>query len=194
MYSSDRKKRIKLIYKNIWLSPGQTFEELKGRSYLKSIFIVPFIILGLVYGLDFTPALSNIFGGENKLLSWIMSLAFGLIFTFFWLGLVLPGLIKLVGNFWNGPATFRQLINICSIAFIPYTFIIFYQLALLAFGKEPSLDQVNSVLDYLLRLWSFILLVIGVSRVQKFSYKIALVNILLCYLPLILVELIRVSG
>ncbi|MFT7031801.1 MAG: hypothetical protein ACJA2S_000297 [Cyclobacteriaceae bacterium] len=62
---------------------------------------------------------------------------------------------------------------------------------LLVIGKDPIFEQVNGGVNYILRLWSFGLLTIGVSTIQKFSYGMALLNILLGYLPFFMIGILK---
>ena len=86
----------------------------------------------------------------------------------------MPGLVKLVGRIWNGESTMRQMVNVYSISSIPYGLLLIYQLILFAIGEDPLLDRVNAGYSYILWLWSFALLIIGISKIQKFSYGMAL--------------------
>ena len=85
----------------------------------------------------------------------------------------------------------RQMVNVCSISVIPLNLLLVNQIVLLVFGYEPTLEQVNAGLYYVLSVWSFALLIIGVSSMQNFSYGIALLNVLISYLPLLIIGLLR---
>lgn len=45
-------------------------------------------------------------------------------------------------------------------------------------------------MNAVLWIWAYVLLVIGVSKIQQFSYGMALLNILLSYLPFLLLRLL----
>lgn len=177
------------VYKNIWLSPKLTFEEISKHT--QSVYLLPLIIIGFVFSFDLVGKIDGLLGEGSFLWSLLITIPAGMAVSFLVFALIVPGLVRLFGKIWKGAATMKQLINVCSVAFIPYSLILIYQVILFAFGQEPSLDQVNGGINYILYLWSFGLLVVGVAKVQKFSYGMALLNILLSYSPIFFIGLMR---
>lgn len=179
------------VYKDIWLAPRETIEEFESSNVNNSLFFLPLIFSGLVFAFDISSDISRVFEMEASFLGLLFSIPIGIGLAFLGLGLIIPGLINLFGKIWKGSSTMRQMVNVCSISSIPLSLILVNQIVLFVFGYEPSLEQVNAGFYYILSIWSFGLLIIGVSSVQKFSYGIALLNILISYLPLLIIGLMR---
>lgn len=181
------------LYKSIWLNPKRTFDEVIVNNKEQSIIVLPIVLAGMVIALDLTIDMQGLFG-EAKImfmLFLLISIPLGIGAAFLFLRLILPGLIKLSGRIWNGAASMPQIANVCSISSLPNSIIIINQIALLLLGKDPDLDNVNSGIKFVLWLWSLSLLIIGVSRIQRFSYGLALLNILIGNLPILLIALLR---
>lgn len=85
----------------------------------------------------------------------------------------------------------KQMVNVCAISYIPFSLILIYQFSLFLFGIDPTFVRVNAGISYVLWLWSFGLLIIGVAKVQRFTYGMALLNILLSNLPVLIFALLR---
>lgn len=177
-------------YKTIWLYPKRTFSAFVARNEQQSFFAWPIIIMGLSHGLDMAPEISALFDERFVWWSLLITIPIGIGTDLLILGLIMPGLVKLVGRIWNGASTMRQMVNVYSISSIPLGLALIYQLMIFAFGQDPLLEQVNSGLTYLLWLWSFGLLILGVSKTQRFNYGMALLNILLSYLPILIIGLL----
>lgn len=178
-------------YQTIWLHPKRTFNDFVVNNESQSLFALPIIIMGLSLGLDMTPEISALFDNEFVWWSLIITIPAGIGSAFLILGLILPGLVKLIGRIWNGKSTMRQMVNVYSISYIPFGLLFIYQLILFAVGEDPLLDRVNAGLSYILWIWSFGLLIIGVSKIQRFSFGMALLNILLSYLPILVIGILR---
>jgi len=180
-------------YQTIWLNPKRTFNDFVVNNESQSLFALPIIIMGLSLGLDLTPQINALF--DDEFVWWILLITIpaGIGTAFLILGFIMPGLVKLVGRIWNGQSTMRQMVNVYSISSIPFGLLLIYQLLLFAIGEDPLLDRVNAGLSYVLWLWSFGLLIIGISKIQRFSYGMALLNILLSYLPIFIIGILRAT-
>ncbi|MEP1033227.1 YIP1 family protein [Ekhidna sp.] len=155
------------------------------------LFAWPIVILGLSLSLDMAPDISALIDVGFVWWSLLIALPIGIGAAFLILGLIMPGLVRLFGRMWAGQATMRQMVNVYSISSAPFCITIIYQLFQFFFLEDPSLENVNQGLSYIIWLWGFGLLIIGVSKVQKFSYGMALLNIMLSYLPILVLGLIR---
>lgn len=175
-------------FQTIWLNPKRTFDYFVTNNEDQSLFATPLILLGVSSGLDISTDLVNDIG--SKWASLLAGIPLGIGLSFFIMAFVIPGMIKLFGRIWKGPATMRQLVNVCSIAYIPFCLILIHQIALLLVGEAGTSEQVNQGISYTLWLWSFGLLIIGVAKVQRFSYGMALLNILISDLPFITIALL----
>ncbi len=141
-----------------------------------------------------TPEINALLDDEFVWWSLLITIPAGIGMAFLILGFIMPGLVKLVGRIWNGESTMRQMVNVYSLSSIPFGLLLIFQLilfALFALGKDPLLERVNTGLSYILWLWSFGLLIIGISKIQRFSYGMALLNILISYLPVFVIGILR---
>lgn len=177
-------------YKSIWLNPRVTFEELASREK-QPLLVLPIIGNGLIFGLDTYPDIASIFDEGERIWAFLLALPLGVGLSFLILGLIIPGLIKLSGRIWKGESTLRKMVNVCSLSFFPLSIILIYQVSIFIFGAEPKMENINYGIIYLLWLWSFGLLIIGVAKIQKFKYGVALLSILFSYLPVLILGLLR---
>ena len=180
-----------IIFKTIWFDPKKTIEEFNSKNVNNSLFFQPLIFTGLVFAFDISSDISGVFEMKKFFLNFLFSLPIGIGLAFLGLALIIPWLIIVFGKIWRGASTMRQMVNVCSISVIPLNLLLVNQIVLLVFGYEPTLEQVNAGLYYVLSVWSFALLIIGVSSMQNFSYGIALLNVLISYLPLLIIGLLR---
>lgn len=139
------------------------------------------------------PDINAILDDEFVWWSLLIAIPMGIGTAFLILGFIMPGLVKLVGRIWNGESTMRQMVNVYSISSIPYGLLLIYQIMLFAIGEDPLLDRLNGGLSYIVWLWSFALLIIGISQIQRFSYGMALLNILISYLPILISGILRAT-
>lgn len=177
-------------YKSIWLNPRVTFEELASREK-QPLLVLPIIGNGLIFGLDTYPDIASIFDEGEGIWAFFFALPLGIGLSFLMLGLIIPGLIKFCGKIWKGESTLRKMVNVCSLSFFPLSIILIYQVSIFIFGADPKMENINNGIIYLFWLWSFGLLIIGVAKIQKFKYGIALLNILVSYLPILIFGLLR---
>lgn len=180
------------VYRTIWLQPKKTLEKTVAQKPLQPLFITPIIIIGLSVALDLYPEINSFSGYEDDnywVLLFVVPIGIGSAFLL--IGYLMPSLIKLFGRIWKGKATLRQLANVCSLSFIPSGLVLIHQIVHFSIGIDPYLAQVNQGMHFLLWLWSLRLLIIGVAKVQKFSYGMALLNIFVGFLPLLIIGLLR---
>ena len=175
-------------YKDIWFRPKLIFENL-GQDLAHSFFKLPIILIGCSFGLDASTRLDSI--SDYQIVRILISapICIGMCLLIF--GLIYPWTIRLFGRIWNGESTKIQMMNVVSISSIPFGFFLIPQSIHLVLGQSPTIDAINPGLRYLIQIWSFSLIIIGVARVQKFSYGMALLNILLSYLPILILALLR---
>lgn len=180
-------------YQTIWLNPKRIFTDSVVNNESQSLFALPIIIMGLSLGLDMTPEINALFDDEFVWWCLLITIPAGVGIAFLVLGFIMPSLVKLVGRIWNGKSTMRQMVNVYSISSIPFGLLLIYQILLFALDEDPLLDRVNAGLSYILWLWSFGLLILGISKIQGFSYGMALLNILLSHLPWLIIGILRAT-
>lgn len=144
--------------------------------------------MGVSGGLNSWPDYAEIVGNSEAALIMAIFLEIGI--SFLVAGFIFPGLIHLGSKIWNGKASMRQAVNACSISMFPSTLILFNQLLNASIGNATTLGNVNQGVLYGLWVWSFSLLIIGVARVQGFSYGRALTVIILSNLPIVIIALL----
>jgi len=176
-------------YKTIWYAPKRAFEDFFEKDEKKPIYFFPFLISGLSMGISLAADTGNLFGDMTPILTALAMISIGIGGIYLAFGLILPGLTKFFGSIWKGKSTLRQMTNVYAISLIPHCIILTYQVALFISGKEPTHDNINVGLDYLIHLWTLGLLTLGVAKVQRFSYGFALVNVVLAHIPFIIIEL-----
>ena len=176
-------------YKTIWFAPKRTFENFFQSDSEQPIFFLPFLILGASFAIEQSYMVGNLFSDGAIIWTALIMIPVGIGLIYLVFGLILPGLTRLIGTIWKGSSTPREMRNVYSISMIPYGILLIYQIALFGTGKEPLTENMNGVTHYIIRLWTFALLIIGIARVQRFNYGLALLNLLLTYLPFLLIAL-----
>ena len=179
-------------FKQIWLHPRRVFSGLSTDSYDKYTYFL-FITAGIARAFDRAIADSRgdelslievsatviVFGGA---LGWVSYYIFGL-------------LLEWTGKWLNGKATQKQILNMLAYAMIPVTFgLLLLVVRLLIFGNEifkSDGDLYDTTLfwrmvdrgalfgQWLLAMYALILVIIGISEVQKISIKKAIINFIL---------------
>ncbi|VXD12365.1 YIP1 family protein [Marinoscillum sp. 108] len=176
-------------YKTIWFAPKRTFENFFQSESKQPVYFLPFLIFGASFAIEQSYAIGNLFGDGALIWTALIMIPVGIGVIYLVFGLLLPGLTHWIGSIWKGDSTPRQMTNVYSISIIPYCILLIYQLALFATGTEPTIENMNGLTQYIIRLWTFALLIIGIARVQRFNYGLALLNLLLTYLPFLLIAL-----
>lgn len=176
----------------IWTKPKLTLENFIEKEDRK-IYVAPFFIIGASLALDsglevFSSITSNpTLGTKITIYLFLTPVYSGLLYIL--LGKLHPWLIKLTGNIWNGSATKKQIANVNALSCIPYALILLYQIILLMIGLEPLEELVNPFFSFIIWILSFRILIIGISKAQKFGYGMALLNIFISILPIIILKL-----
>lgn len=174
------------VYKQILLTPKRAFENRAFNKEKQPLLKLPFFIMIAILSFDVLPEI-GFFAKENPIWSLLITIVISAGVTFLMLGLVVPGLIKLFGYIWKGEATMRQMVNVSAASYFPFILILIYQLSMFALGQETISHSINSGVNYVIWLWSLSLFIIGVAKVQGFSYGTALLNILISYTPFIVI-------
>ncbi|WMN13014.1 hypothetical protein QYS49_35320 [Marivirga salinae] len=180
-------------YLSIWTKPKETFRLFFKERPSKSVYKLPFVVLGISLALNVGQDIFQVLGADSSLTTKILVYLFltpftiGLVFLF--MGLIQPWMIKIVGNIWNGEASRKEIANVNALSYIPACLIVIYQLTLLIIGQEPSTDNINILFHYAIWILTFSFFIIGLSIVQKFSYGIALLNFFISILPFIILRL-----
>ncbi|KFF06212.1 YIP1 family protein [Flavobacterium reichenbachii] len=180
------------VLTKIWFSPKQVFTFIETHKYSKYVTLL-LILSGISKALD--KALSKNMG--DYLPFWgviicviLIGISFGQLFN-----LLLAAALKWAGKWMNGQGDTRSILKIIAYAMIPsicsifLTAIQFPIYGSLIFQSSLSYLLIESpyyqiyylyvIIDILLVIWSIILLVIGLSVVQKFSIFKAVLNVVI---------------
>jgi hypothetical protein len=173
-------------YINIWTRTSQTIDYLLVHGLNRKLLNLNFLIAGLTAGLASVGeanafAVFGITGGLFFLL--VLTLLALLVFKY-----LFPYMYLLIGKIWNGKATFRQVVLIVSLAFIPEILFLGYILILFAISGE--IVEVNYLIRLVGGIFSIRILVIGLAKIQEFKYGLALLNLFLPAIILIVLGLL----
>lgn len=180
------------LYLNIWLHPIKTITDAVANENKKPVPFLPILILGISTAIDMSPDFMHLLNIAEIYWALLATFPITLVFILLIFRLVFPFLIRIVGLLWKGVASHKQLAKACSIALLPYSLILISQVIILLSDVMINSETFDFSARAVITFWSFVLLVIGVAKSQQFTYGFAVLNILLCYLPLILLSLLRI--
>lgn len=131
----------------------------------------------------------DIFNVQSDLVYRIIGFIFGTALGIFVLGFLLPWLLLKIGRLWKGQGEMKSMQKVIGLAQIPYLLIVIVQIIPLLFGEMPTPDNISYALQFIVWVFSIRILIIGVARVQKFNHSLALLNILMMFIPVLIVVL-----
>jgi hypothetical protein len=194
------------VFTNIWLEPKRVFRFIEESGYQK-YFVTLLVFAGMARGLDR-------FAGRETLPemgfwgSFIISIVVGGLLG--WLGLLIwSQILSWTGKWIKGVADGHSIAKVVAYSSVPY-FIYFYILLLqvlvlreelffynMGFESEGILLTafliISLILQFVSLIWSFVLLLVGLSVVQKFSIGKAILNLLIPALILLVPLMIIVA-
>lgn len=189
---------LKQIISDIWFSPRKTFQTINEIKYSKYGYLI-LILLGVLAGIEKNTHQIIIDIHSFFILNGIIIFFTSLITIISFI--ILAYILNWTAKFLDGKGSTSQILNMSTYAMIPaITAIPFMALKILLFnnqGQELEQFLMNLAMDYkliyfileffifLLGLWSFILIIIGISEVQKFSIFKAILNLIIPVLMLI---------
>ncbi len=188
----------KEIFTKIWLSPRLVFRFVHQNSYGK---YVPMLLVLAGIGSTIDRSISS--GTGNNLELWaVLAIAIGVGAVLGWVSYyIYSALMSWMGKWLGGTCDTSSLLRVVAYAQIPSVaalFIVFAQIGV--FRNElfqsflPAATNLPLLVFYyityglnaLLGIWTFVLLIIGVSEVQKMSIGRAVVNVLLPVLVILI--------
>ena len=193
------------VFTKIWSEPRRVFKFIDQSGYGKYGFYL-LCLVGIARAFD--KAIEKNWGDDMSLWAVLATCIFvgGL---FGWISLYIYSFfISWSGNWLKGEANSDTILRIMTYSAIPTVaamVLLVYQISF--FGNEVFQEQNEientsivsyplflslSILRFAFGIWSFVLLVIGVSEVQKFTVGKALLNVLLPFLVLLVPILIVV--
>lgn len=192
---------FKEVLTQIWLNPRKVFKYIAETDF-DDYYSLLLILVGV----------SNMFGsatdkhwGDHLPLAGVIAVCVVGGALLGWISIYLfSALISWTGNWFNGEAPIDTIVKTIVYASIPTIFclpLVFFQMGIFGndlFCSAVDLSTDNVILNFLyyisllletvLGIWSFVIIVIGISEVQKLSVWKAILNVVLAAL-LILVPL-----
>ena len=176
-------------YLQIWYNPSKTIDAVLSKQ-VKFNYHLPILISAISTALEiYVNDIGDLLGiGQiGSLIILIISTSiFYLIFAYFF-----PWFILMSGRILKGKSNFDNLQIIIGLTCIPIIITLTYQLLGLLFSRElMSNPQVNYSIKFIVWILYIRILIIGISKTQKFSFGFAIVNLFLAIFPLIVIRLI----
>lgn len=197
----------KEIFTKIWLSPRKVFKFINDNQYDRYVYLL-LALAGISRAFD--RSISRDLGDNMSLWGIIMLCVFvgGLLG---WISYyIYAGLISWTGKWLKGEGNTGSILRILSYALIPMILILILLIPQIGiYGKElfKSNGDITSaglipnvifyglmILEVFLALWTIVLVVVGVSEVQKFTIGKSILNLVLPLLVIGIPILIIVLG
>src|SRR5688572_6704586 len=165
----------------IWTKPQETIDQIKDSEWVNGRGLIPYFLFGINSAVEsrFTQALyfDSGFAGFAEIIAFIM-LVFSLgVLGAVFIRLVWVNLILFFGKIWKGQASKRNIDTVLSLCLIPEFFRSLYLIVASILKGGLSDLEISGAFTIVCWLIGFRILLIGLSRVQKFSYGFALLNI-----------------
>ena len=125
---------------------------------------------------------------ENLLLSLVTSIIGGVTLGLILLAFIFSGLLWYAGKVLNGESDYYSVKVVVGLSFIPHILILIIQILHLLMGEVIEVNMVNQGLYLVVDIFRFSILIVGLSRIQKFSYGFAIVSVALAFVPLLLLR------
>ncbi len=169
---------------NFWLKPSQTLEsiQLEDSRKVNQMVNIIFIFIALYLALA-NPMIGSEATNKLEMKNGIGSTIFSAFSAFLGLKYIYPFFLQLISKLFQGQATVRQ-IRIAQaysfspfLVFLPFT-LIWYMLTL-NIPNAASEGTYSSALHFIFAIIAFSYLIIGLSRVNRYSYGYGLATLLL---------------
>lgn len=178
---------------SIWTKPRWTIEHFTRKHESDSLYILPFIFYGIYAGLEISKDVELLFDAnptlEIKIGARATCILCAIALIILILGKVQPWFIQLIGRLWNGKATVNQLGTVSALAHIPYILVLIYEIIAMPLGIDSSTNPYYFIFSYIIQILVIRITIIGISKAQKFGYLFALMNWLLSFLPILLIQI-----
>jgi hypothetical protein len=179
------------IFTRIWTSPRSVFRYLHTYQYDKYVSLL-LILAGIAKGFD-QAATKNM--GDSSSLPVIIGICvvvgglFGWITYYFY-----AGLLSWTGKWIKGTATTKEILRVIAYGMLPSIIsLVFVVIQIIVYGEEifkkegniirgstieDAVFYISLLWQFTLVIWTMILIVVGISEVQKFSIGKAILNLL----------------
>jgi hypothetical protein len=162
---------------SIWVKTEETIDRLKDSNWANRQGLLIYSVVGInsVVDREMPQLLESSWSKVTFAIVVIVAgIIFGMLVRIFWINLIFY-----FGKIWKGQATKRNIDTVLALSFIP-EIIRFLNLTLRFFIDDNLTHiQIHEGLTIICVLVSLSILLIGLSRVQRFTFGICLLNILL---------------
>lgn len=178
------------IFSKIWFSPREVFKYLSHHEYDKYVPLL-LILGGISRTIDRAIERSM---GDDYPLGGILLISVILGGLLGWISLyIYSALVSWMGTWLGGKSDTKSVLRVLAYALIPSLFsLIFVAISIIIYGQEifvsepgyqSSIDAiillVLGIIEITLSVWSFVVLVAGISEIQNFAIGKALLNVLM---------------
>ena len=152
-------------------------------GWVSNYGIIPYIFYGLYVSLLKAPNLLSYNLHPVVIVLLVIALGF---FTALITRALYVNMVYYTGKIWKGQATKNEIDTVVSLSFIPYLIVLLHTITMLLFslGDFSSIYE-NNILLLVVYLFSLRTILLGIAKVQKFSYGLSVLSIWL--LPMIIV-------
>lgn len=192
---------------SIWVRPRETISEIVAYNVSHCFYILAFI-----YGLNYMFGTCQYFDAAKSMSVWwgvLMSVI--LAFPVGWIALSLVSWVMLyLGKLLGGKGSYREVRASVAWANVPNVInIALWIIYLLVFGKSTFMQgftvmeqqnsaylvlQIGMIIQGIIGVWSIVILVLSLGRVQKYSAWMGLLNVLLTGIILGLIFVLATRG
>ncbi|HPH45400.1 MAG TPA: hypothetical protein PKU83_00230 [Chryseolinea sp.] len=157
----------------IWTKTSKTIDYLKDSSWGDSFGIIPFTLFGInSIGVKLMLSFSGspVFG---MVITIVLGFAIGIIGGFVW-----TNILFLFGKIWKGQSTRPNIKTVLALALIPEIFRFINLIgSSIVNHEDPTKVTINDGLELICIILGFRIIIIGLSRVQHFSFGFAVLNV-----------------
>lgn len=169
-------------YFTVWFQTKKTVVNVvQGKVRFR--FYIPILLYGIVASWGFIGKATD----KLFLLTYVIT-SISIVFIFS--GYLIPWLVQITGRLWNGKSEFGNLQLVFGLAYIPFLILLTTQIIYFLVGDFRSMEEVNNMVQIIAWLFYIRILIIGIAKVQGFSYGFALLNFILAVLPFLVIRLL----
>lgn len=175
-------------YISIWFNTKKTIDEKLKSDWIYDHGLIPYLLYGLNSSIEIYSDL--LFLDVNTILIIIIAIAIGFISALFTRAIGLNALFYF-GKIWKGKASKREIDTVLSLSFIPNIIVSSYLVIAVIVSRGDAIGlSANNIIVLVAYFFSMRILILGLARVQKFSYGLAILSIFLPQLLLLIIYLV----
>jgi hypothetical protein len=162
------------FWRDIWYNPIHLTDSIKDTDWVKKWGIWLYLLTGLTESFQYAMTVDFDLSGKLTVM-FIVGTFYILILRF-----ISINAIYFIGKLWDGQATKRQIDTVIALGLTPEIFK-FLNLIISLFSNIDNVENasINPGLFFVCAILSIRLLIIGIARIQKFTYGFAILNVIL---------------